>query len=873
MNIKRFVSVLLSATLIVTVFAGITVSADAADNNVYEARVLSSLKIIEMPDITTDWSETEITNGTFIDWALSLSPYTDELQPLKLILPTGEISKTDERYHKYAYLYSLGYLKDETGVAPSKVLKTNTALSVLKGILGYSKAAENGAAKLSIGVKNSLLKGIKTSSDGALMLNDAVKMLHNAIEMPYCDMEILSDNRINYKVSKDVTVLVKNKDIYEISGRMNATSITSVSGSTAADNKVRINETEFDITDFSLNSLIGRDVTGYAVIDGDKKEVLYLEPDSSTDDFVIDGADFVEYSPTAVKYYDNSGKLKQKIVNNPTIIYNGKRLEKGEYDDSLFNITDGDITLVKNGGKTDLVIVNRYENLVVSTVDKDGKSVSDMFRGKILSFDCDVAVLKSEGGKDFSVDALRKKNIITYLQSLDGEYVNAIVGGVYMAEEITSVSQSADGIDSIEVCSQSYDTASEFKDTAESLVVGNKYEIYINCNNRVVAIKEPSGISTNLGYVMGADVEDGLSGRAVVKMVTPDSASEDDYIVLTCAKKVTVDGTSYSGDGIVNAIKQFNGTCYVPISYKSNAEGEIYEIDTPNYAADKESDKSLMQLHSRSGSQMYVKSVITNGYRNHYGGKYYLSFDGICVNHATGSDKIIVIDRVRNDSKVNLDIYGFGTDSPLVYFAVVNASSAAVDAKFEDDLMAVKKISRKINSKENTGYFVTLTGMGMEKEMEVADEYENIVNKIDKFDLVRYKINAKNQLIAFEVVLDYFEKDKSIGYENYDWENGGEYRIVTGKVYDVLEDAGCKVSSYKNLISFYKNSDDIANSREVAFMRNAYVYKVDRDELSIEAATVDDIKTYKNYGGDADMVCMATQYAIPIVIYIIRNEK
>ena len=147
---------MLSAALIVTAFAGITVSADAADNNIYEAKVLSALKIIEMPDNATDWSETEITNGTFIDWALGLSPYTDELQPLKLILPTGEISKTDERYHKYAYLYSLGYLKDETGVAPSKALKTDTALSVLKGILGYSKAAENGAAKLSIGVKNSL---------------------------------------------------------------------------------------------------------------------------------------------------------------------------------------------------------------------------------------------------------------------------------------------------------------------------------------------------------------------------------------------------------------------------------------------------------------------------------------------------------------------------------------------------------------------------------------------------------------------------------------------------------------------------------------------------------------------------------------------
>ena len=74
-------------------------------------------------------------------------------------------------------------------------------------------------------------------------------------------------------------------------------------------------------------------------------------------------------------------------------------------------------------------------------------------------------------------------------------------------------------------------------------------------------------------------------------------------------------------------------------------------------------------------------------------------------------------------------------------------------------------------------------------------------------------------------------------------------------------------------MSYYKDSSDIANSREVAFMRNAYIYKVDRDELSIEAATVDDIKTYKNYGDDADMICITTAYMIPSSIYIIRNEK
>ena len=56
-------------------------------------------------------------------------------------------------------------------------------------------------------------------------------------------------------------------------------------------------------------------------------------------------------------------------------------------------------------------------------------------------------------------------------------------------------------------------------------------------------------------------------------------------------------------------------------------------------------------------------------------------------------------------------------------------------------------------------------------------------------------------------------------------------------------------------------------------MRNAYIYKVERDELTIEAATADDIRTYKDYGDNADMICMTTMYMIPSDIYIIRGEQ
>lgn len=848
-------------------------SAAAESNCVSEAKLLCALGIIDMPDETLNWSETDITNRVFVDYALRLSPYSGEMQYLNLILPTDEIAKTDADYHKYAYIYSQGWLKDETGTGPAKNLKSDFAVKVLGGILGYGKAYENGAQGLANSVKTELLRGVSVSKDGYMSLDGAVRMLANAIDIPYCETEYLSDNKINYRVSKDVTVLVKNKDIYEISGRMNATAITAISGEPTDKNRVKINDTVFDIDDFSYNSLIGRDVTGYAYMKGSDNRIMYLEADGSTQDYVIDGEDFVSYEPSKIKYYDKYGKLKTRSVSNPVIIYNGKKLGAGEYSDRLFEITDGNVTLVKNGGKTDLVIINKYRNLIVGTVDKDNKILTDMFHNELLDFDCDTAVIKTETGKNAEFDTIRKKNIITYLASLDGEYVDAVIGGVYMTEKVDGLRKDGGRVKSISVGAKTYDTAAEFEELVGNLTLGQEYDIFINCNDRVVAVKEPSGVASELGYVMGAQTKSGLSGEVQIKLVTPDSASEDDYIVLSCADKVTADGTSVSGKAVIDALKVFNGSVNVPISYRSNSEGKIYEIDTPNYVPDKESDKSLMQLHSRNGDMVYAKSVINNGYRNHYDGRYYLSFDGICINHATGSDKIVVIDRVRNDSHVYMDIYGFGKDSPLVYFAVVNESSSPDTAQFEDNLVGIKQIVQKNTSDGEAAYFVTLVSNGAEREMQIADEYTSIVNKAGKFDLVRYKINAKNQITAFETVLDYSERSSSIGYENYSWDANSDYRIVTGMIYDVLEDGGCTVSSYKNMVSFYKDQNDIENSREITFMRNAYIYKVERDELTIEAATADDIRTYKDYGDNADMICMTTMYMIPSDIYIIRGEQ
>ena len=886
MKFNRIISCVLFVSLLFSMVAATNVFAEEKlelpnTNNVREASILCSLGLTDAPDEKLVWENETITNRQFLSCVLNMSAY-DGGQYYNPILPTDEVSTTDTDYNKYVYVYSKGWFKTQTGIGPENPLTMDFAMTLLKGVLGYTQLIENGASDLDNYVSYKLVNGVKVSEDGTISLNSALKMLANAIDIPYCNADLYSNTFATWDIDENITVLSVNKNIFKIKGRVLSTHFATLSGETVGKNHIRIGNEVYEIADKSFNSYIGKNVTGYAFVDNDVKKVLYLENAFDTYEIVINGEDFASYTPDAVTYYTESGKTRTLAVKEPVIIYNGKQLQVGEYSDSLFDIREGTVTLLENNGVVDVIIITKYQNLVVGTVDRDLLIVTDMIYENSINFDCDEYSLKSESGKELTVENLKKGNVITYARSLDEEYIVAVVGGKNVQEKITGLEKTdEDKYDYLEMGNVGYYTAAEFADSNDTIVLGDVYDLYINVNGKIVAAKSPSGLNVNLAYITNAVVHP-FTGLAKLKLYTPDSVDDTDYIVLDCAKSVRIDGTPAKGNQIVSALKMYDGTLTIPITYTLNIKGEISVIDTPNYVKSKERDNSLVPRVSRK-DPINVVSTISYGYRNHFGARYYLTYDGMCINHPSKDqtthssekkEELVIVNRVRTKTNRNVDLYSLGYDTPIVYFAIAddNSSDDPSKVEWENSIVIVKEISTNLKDNEIEGTFITILDNGTELLLEVSEQYKNsILSRIDKYDIMRYKLDARGEIIDVEQVLDYSNLDASIGRESISWQNY-EYRYVVGKCYDVTEDPGCTNSSNKTILSFYKDASDIEGSMECTYLKNSQIYTVVRDEIKTEECSPDLIKTYKGATNNADIVLLITTWnAVPSAVYIIRK--
>ena len=402
MKLKRIISAALFISLLLVQFAGISVSADeaavqTAPNNLEEANVLYALGIIDAQDESAVWENTSIKNRQFLTYVINMTNYNG-LKYSYVTLPTDEISSADEDYDKYVYAFSNGWLKDETGIAPDKELTVDFAIPVLRGALGYTGLIAAGNDNIGNRLLKNLMDGVTADADGKLSFNSAVKMLHNAINTAYCEQVEFPGSSRTWRINEDETVLSLNRNIYKVKGRVTATNFATITGETVGENQIRIDGTVYEIADKSFNSFIGKNVEAYVHIDDFESKVMYLAADSTTSEIVIEGENFASYTPEMISYNDEKGNLKNMSVNDPIIIYNGKELKTGQYSDTLFDITEGNVTLLKNNNIVDVIIITKYKNLVVGTVDKDDLIVTDMFRDDSINFDCDEFSLKNESG-------------------------------------------------------------------------------------------------------------------------------------------------------------------------------------------------------------------------------------------------------------------------------------------------------------------------------------------------------------------------------------------------------------------------------------------------------------------------------------------
>ena len=878
MKIKKYFSVFLILALTVSLLA-VPVTAEENDstlsNNLQAAGTLAALDIIEPHDESEDWNTVSVTKGEFLKTVLAMTYYSEDFQT-NVILPWEGYESGTEYYSVYAYAYLNGWLRDGEEIgSPEDVLTYDFAADFMMKLMGYYPELDNALRSEAYG---KLVKDTAKNDDGTLSLNGVYTMMYAASQINCYHAETV-DGKPGFVIRDGRTILTYYKDIYMIRGRVNATQYVSLNGAKALPGELIINSDEFLIDDSSYEMLLGKTVTGYARIkDGEEAKALYLEAvDGRGSDIVIDGKDFISYSGRQITYQTENGKSRVQTVNNPLIVYNGKQIEGGEYSDDIFDITDGNITLIKNSGDVDVIVINKYKNIIVGVADTDKKLIYDLvYSGVTLDLNTDAAYIKSAGGSDVTISDLKSGNVLTYAQSMDGEYITGTVGGSAMTAKITS-KDSGENM-TVTIGGKKYSFAAEAEESKATLRIGVEYTFYINVNGRIAAVKGLSAASGEMAYMIKAYSSDTDKDTVKLRVIKPGSADNNDAVELTCRDRVKVDGRTYKNEQIITAVEKFNGTASVPIIYTLTEAGLVSQIDTPYYDESKEDKDTLRIRHNgETDGAVYSKTALGFGYRNLFDGKYIMDFDGMCIQKISESE-IAVAEKIRNDSSLKMDIFGIGAETPLVCFAVVNDTSLSAPA-LETEMAVVQKKYEAENADNSIVTYLTLVIKGEEKNFEILPEKDAVIaSRVDSGDLIRYAIDEKNRITDVSVVLDYSDRNSSIGYQNYSFQNNNDYRIVIGKVYDIYKTNNSKAGSNSNIIQFTKNMSDIENNMESIFARSGVVYRYSMEgrgntkHVEMPELNVNEIKTYKNTGNDADIIVMVSNYSVPTNIYIVSSK-
>ena len=537
----------------------------------------------------------------------------------------------------------------------------------------------------------------------------------------------------------------------------------------------------------------------------------------------------------------------------------------------MFNISDGDVTLINNNGEVAVIIINKYKSIVVGAFDEDTQVLYDpVNKGVSLNLDVDEVHIKSVRGTEADIATEKKGSILTYLQSLDGQVITGNVGGFSLISKVSAKLTGKDGY--LTLGSAQYPYVAELEESIAAIELDKEYTFYINVNNRIVGMEALNDYTDGMAYMLRAFIDDGGESTKL-KVLKPDALDQSDAVTLECGQNVKIDGARCRGEGIIGGLLMFDGTTNIPILYKLDKNGLVYEIDTPYYNREKESNDSLKHLYNgnRQGA-VYSKTAEGWGYRNLFGGMYMMDHDGMCI-QKIGESEIVVADYVKNDSRYKMDIFGVG-DSPLVCFAVINDPLLSKPA-LEKKLAIVMKKYVALNSDGDAVTFLNLFIDNKEVEYEILASEDTILSgKVDRGDIIRFALDARSRITDISVALDYSEKESSIGYENYTFEQNVDFRLVIGKVYDVYQSTTSQAGANNNIIQFFKDTNDIENSKEVVFARSGRVfrYKLDRKDIQITELKAEEIKTYKTSQSSADMFVMASNYDTPSYIYIVSND-
>ncbi len=876
---KKIISVIISAAIAFSA-AAIPVSASAD----YE-KELDILKQLGITDSDYGEADGDVTRGEFAALLAGIMGYEG-----------GKVSgsyKDVEQEHyladKINYATERGVFKgyaDGSFRMEEKITWEQAAVSAVTA-LGYEKYAEaNGGfptGYVNTAASMKLIKGLGNSS--TISYGQAAEIIYNMLdtEIMSVDIESVSTGKLTFSGSGKTPLsewlgLEKTDGLVTSVDKSYLTSNGATPGELVIGGKaLNVNGNYDDLLGFWCEAYYGseksknsNDIAAIAVIP------------SKNNTTIIDCDDISGYNGDSLEY-DEDGRVKSiKITASDEVSKNGTAVKSGDRK-SAFENASGTVTVNKlsSGDISVAVMIDAYETFYVSGINAVDRIIYDKIdRTRNLKLDTDETdVVISDGeGKAAEFSDIQMNNVLTVYENGDGTRVKVIISkekisGTYegKSRENGRIEYSVDGTQ--------YTLANDYADSDISdPVLNTEIQLYLDSFGKIAYAESKLGSDFTYGFLCKAVQDEDYADDVIFNLKIYTASGQ--FVRLNTAKKVKIDGQriKYAPEFIAYLERGNDDVnTYQLIRYKTNAAGEVSEIDT-TYKGANESENSLRYIYKGYSATGVEKEKLTFKLDNDF-------------SHRVLFDSSTTLMTVEKTFVGNEKVFKLGKGFTNGYSYAMNAYCADENAITADLLLfysdtaedrdksvygVVKDINNTIDADDQPIIQIVLsTDEGLETTYVTTTEYkldnviaagstDGTVYKLKPGDFVMLDINVLKEVVNAEILYSNAES-KWVSKDNWygDIHNAN---VTYGLAY---QKSGNALRLLKDGVTPVDDQNKIIDSLYSYSLNRATVYVCDSKTGRISESSMAEICDYKNGGSGASKVILYADggWVYTVVIY------
>lgn len=555
-----------------------------------------------------------------------------------------DVNKSSEEFGAIMSVYENGYMNglSEELFAPEYNLVFSDALKVFIDLLGFYDQAEaqggfpKGYSKLASSFN--LYKGVSCRLNDVATKRDIASLLVNVMETPIAKVSSFDNGGVNYQTSKEKTFMSEVMKLQKITGVMTDNGITGIKGpSSVSPKQVICDGIVMSLSDnvaYARKYLGRRIVAYYSTAEDGVYSLVYAKP---TDDIItIAEKDYMDYDNGVLKYATKNGSVKTANIGRFTgIIYNGMYMTN--YTKDIFNVTDGQIILIKNNGSY-TVIIEDYKSVIVSkTVEEKSMIYSGIYFGStrhgfndICLDDYEEVTILNQDREPIAFSDIAEGNVLSCLLSPNYRYAELILcSDKKEAVKITGVNA-----DEYESDDENYLISDILRNATnlEPVRIGYEYTLYFSAFGTLVWIEKPDSSEDRLNegillklmepnydmeYNFGIKVytSNGLVKTYYIKdkfklnnsTVKAEKAYIVDVVEENGEEKIVESGLLYDCNAIGKPILYSEEDSVIkelvtPLGYNEEDDNRGWYQITYDYLADEDKDKGLKHIDAGNGA-------------------------------------------------------------------------------------------------------------------------------------------------------------------------------------------------------------------------------------------------------------------------------